>query len=186
MPSDFEINYHDFIVCFSISIARSNGTKSCEKWRLRSGSLTRIWLSVLGNQSFCVFLPIFQVPDSGNYTFYLSCDNWCELWTFDVDEDGMENRDTKSEESLTKQPIIAFDTWTGHLQWNKWATHERDIESFFLNSELFCLLSGMLLFPLNLHCLSLFFSKGTQVKCRNQFFLTNVVFIKWRSLCVKL
>ena len=43
----------------------------------------------------------------------------------------------------------------------------------------------MLLFTLNLHSLSVF-SKGIQIKCRNQFFLTNVVFIKWRSLCVKM
>ena len=135
------------------------------------------------NQYICVFLPCFQVPDSGSYTFYVSCDDWCELWKNDVHEDGIENRDKKSEES--KQPIIALYAWTGYLQWDKWATHERDAESFFLNSDSFCLLSGMLLFPLNLHSLLLFF-QGTQIKCRNQFFLTNVVFIKWRSLCVKL
>ena len=63
------------------------------------------------------FLPCFQVPDSGSYTFYVSCDDWCELWKNDVDEDGIENRDKKSEES--KQPIIALYTWTGYLQWDK-------------------------------------------------------------------
>ena len=78
-----------------------------------------MWSSILSNQYICVFLPCFQVPDSGNYTFYVSCDNLCELWKYDVDEDGIENRDKKSEESLTKQLIIAVYAWTGYLQWNK-------------------------------------------------------------------
>ena len=69
---------------------------------------------------------IFQVPDSGNYTFYVSCDDWCELWMYDVLEYGTENQNEKAEESLTKQPIIAVYAWTGRLQWNKWATHKRD------------------------------------------------------------
>ena len=77
-----------------------------------------MWSSILSNQYVCVFLPCFQVPDSGNYTFYLSCDNWCELWKYDVDEDGI-NWNKKSEESLSKQPLIALGAWTEYLQWNK-------------------------------------------------------------------
>ena len=62
-----------------------------------------------------------QVPDSGNYTFYVSCDDWCELWKYMyyVDEFGMENQNKKTEESLTKKPIIALYAHTLHLQWNK-------------------------------------------------------------------
>ena len=60
-----------------------------------------------------------QVPDTGNYTFYVSCDDWCELWKYDVDEYGIENRSAKAEEILTNQPIIAVYAWTGRLQWNK-------------------------------------------------------------------
>ena len=67
----------------------------------------------------CVFLPCFQVPDSGSYTFYVSCDDWCELWKYDVDEDGIDKQDMKSEEGLTKQPIIVLGAWTEYLQWNK-------------------------------------------------------------------
>ena len=62
---------------------------------------------------------ILQVPDSGNYTFYVSCDDWCELWKYDVHEYDTENRNKKADEGLTKQPIIDFDAWTGYLQWNK-------------------------------------------------------------------
>jgi len=106
----------------------------------RNCSTAIIWLSIFINQYTSVILPcywncevwiILQVPDSGNYTFYLSCDDWCELWKYDVAEYGIENWNKKSEESLTKQPIIALYAYTGHLQWNKWATHERYFESYF-------------------------------------------------------
>ena len=71
---------------------------------------------------------IFQVPDSGNYTLYVSCDDWCELWKYDVDEHGIEERKKRNEESLPKQPIIEVYQATGHLEWNKWATYECDFE----------------------------------------------------------
>jgi len=73
----------------------------------------------VGNNYVQRLTSYLQVPDSGNYTFYVSCDDWCELWKYDVDEYGTESRNTKAEESLTKQLIIAFKSWTGHLQWNK-------------------------------------------------------------------
>ena len=39
---------------------------------------------------------------------------------YDVDASGIENWNKKAgEESLTKQPIIVVNDWTGHLQWNK-------------------------------------------------------------------
>ena len=72
--------------------------------------------SLLKNREVCIIL---QVPDSGNYTFYVSCDDWCELWKYDVDEYGLDNWNKTAEESLTKQPIIEVNAWTGHLEWNK-------------------------------------------------------------------
>jgi len=66
-----------------------------------------------------------QVPDSGNYTLYVSCDDLCELWKYDVDEHGIENKNQKAEESLTKQPIIAVDQSTGHLEWNKYPDRQK-------------------------------------------------------------
>ena len=62
---------------------------------------------------------ILQVPDSGNYTFYVSCDDWCELWKYDVDEHGIEKRKKTTEESLNGARIIAAYQWTGHLEWSK-------------------------------------------------------------------
>ena len=100
-------------------MARSNYTKSCEN-DVCGVVLQQEFGSILSIQYICFFfLPCFQVPDSGNYTFYVSCDDWCELWKYDVDEDGIENRDKKFEEDLTKQPIIARYAYTEYLQWDK-------------------------------------------------------------------
>ena len=109
-------------------------------------------LCYLSYQYICVFLLCFQVPDSGNYTFYVSCDDWCELWMYDVDKFGMENQNKKFEESLTKKPIIALYAWTGHLQWNKLATHKHVFESFFINLNIF---TGIL-YSFLLFCLAFF------------------------------
>lgn len=68
---------------------------------------------------YCGVCIILQVPDSGSYTFYMSCDDWCELWMYDVDEYGTENRDKTAGESFVEEPIIVFHVWTGHLEWNK-------------------------------------------------------------------
>ncbi|KAJ7380781.1 Peptidase inhibitor 16 [Desmophyllum pertusum] len=61
-----------------------------------------------------------QVPESGNYTFYVSCDNVCELWKYDVNENGIDEDSNKAEESVTKQPIIIVKKWTKYLQWNRY------------------------------------------------------------------
>ena len=98
---------------------RSNKTKSCEN-DVCGVVLQQEWWRVFCKVNTYVFFSLcFQVPDSGNYSFYASCDDWCELWKYDIDEDGIENRDKKSEKSLTKQPIIALYAYTGYLQWNK-------------------------------------------------------------------
>ncbi|XP_022810271.1 uncharacterized protein LOC111347272, partial [Stylophora pistillata] len=60
-----------------------------------------------------------QVPESGNYTFYVACDDLCELWIHDVTEDCIETVDRKSEKTVSRQPIITIERWTGHQQWDK-------------------------------------------------------------------
>ncbi|PFX12464.1 Neuropilin-1 [Stylophora pistillata] len=59
-----------------------------------------------------------QVPESGNYTFYVACDDLCELWIHDVTEDCIETVDRKSEKTVSRQPIITIERWTGHQQWD--------------------------------------------------------------------
>ena len=123
-------------------MARIPPWKSCENGVYRVVIQQEFgWVikTILSNQYISVFLPCFQVSDTGNYTFYLSCDDWCELWKYDVDQFGIENRKKKAEQSLIKKPIIALYKWTWHLQWNKWATHEHVFESFFLNLNMFTL-----------------------------------------------
>lgn len=62
---------------------------------------------------------LLQAPESGNYTFYVSCDDLCELWMHDVTEEGIESFDKKSERTVSKQPIITVERWTDHHQWDK-------------------------------------------------------------------
>ena len=113
LPSDFELEP------FAIKMARFSPTKSCKNGVY--GVVLHKNFVEYSQQSvyICVFVPCFQVPDSGNYTFYVSCDNWCELWKYDVDEFGMESWKKKAEENLTKKLIIALYAWTRHLEWNK-------------------------------------------------------------------
>ena len=87
-----------------------------------SSAIAISWVFLVVNTPALFFLEksiILQVPDSGNYTFYVSCDDLCELWKYDVDEHGFENKNEKADESLANQPIIVVDQWTGHLEWNK-------------------------------------------------------------------
>ncbi|KAL9987564.1 hypothetical protein ACROYT_G001896 [Oculina patagonica] len=60
-----------------------------------------------------------QVPESGNYTFYVSCDDFCELWKQDIAEDGIEKEDKKAEGSVAKQPIISTKRVTAHNEWDR-------------------------------------------------------------------
>ncbi len=68
---------------------------------------------------FSEFQIILQVPESGNYTFYVSCDDFCELWKQDVTEDGIEKEDKKAEGSVAKQPIISTKRVTAHNEWDR-------------------------------------------------------------------
>ena len=172
------------------------------------------------------------MPDSGNYTFYVSCDDWCELWKHDVDKHGIEKRNKKAEK------IIAVYQATGYLEWNKYATQKRDLENIsfccccrcwcFPTCHLSLVTCHLSLVTCHLSLVTCHLSlvtchlslvtchlslvtkssvmfivtsysfgvgnpyinspifEGTQnAKCRNQFFWTNVVFIKWRFLCTK-
>ncbi|XP_022807966.1 uncharacterized protein LOC111344968 [Stylophora pistillata] len=65
-----------------------------------------------------------QVPESGNYTFYVACDDLCELWIQDVTEDGIETVDKKSEKTVSRQPIITIERRTGHQQWDKYKAQQ--------------------------------------------------------------
>ena len=62
----------------------------------------------------------------------MSCDDWCELWKYDVDEHGIGKKKKSTEESLNRERIIAAYQWTGRLEWNKLATYERDLEFIYL------------------------------------------------------
>ena len=112
---------YNILVPFAIKMARSCPKKSCENDVY--GVVLQLEFGILSNQYTFVLFPCFvynlQVPDTGNYIFYVSCDDWCELWKYNVDEYGIEKRNKKAEKSLTKRPIIAVYAWTGHLEWNK-------------------------------------------------------------------
>lgn len=73
-----------------------------------------------------------QAPESGNYTFYVACDDLCELWMHDVTEKGIETVDKKSEKTVSKQPIITVERWTDHQQWDKYKAQQTS-QPIFLN-----------------------------------------------------
>ena len=50
----------------------------------------------------------FVAPETGNYTFYMSCSKSCELYT------------TGDEDTKNKSKIIELDKATWHNQWNKY------------------------------------------------------------------
>ena len=61
-----------------------------------------------------------QVETSGNYTFYMACDDMCELWKFDVHEDGMDDKLDEDENAVQKSDRLMFlPKFTGHLEWKR-------------------------------------------------------------------
>jgi len=60
------------------------------------------------------FFPFLKVPESGNYTFYVACDDACELWL-----DTFENSD--SDEELGKILLVEMQQRykTSHNQWDR-------------------------------------------------------------------
>ena len=67
-------------------------------------------------KSIILFFPFFvsrKVPVSGNYTFFVACDDTCELWLH------TESEKIKDDESSGKLRLIKLDSWTAHNQWDK-------------------------------------------------------------------
>lgn len=61
-----------------------------------------------------VFFFFVKVPESGNYTFYVSCDDACELWLHTF-----ENSNDDEEIGKILLAEIQQEYSTGHNQWNK-------------------------------------------------------------------
>ena len=67
-------------------------------------------------KSIILFFPFFvsrKVTESGNYTFFVACDDTCELWLH------TESEKIKDDESSGKLRLIKLDSWTAHNQWDK-------------------------------------------------------------------
>ena len=78
-------------------------------------------LNVLFLESSSYFLPpcLFKVPESGNYTFYVACDDVCELW-LDTGQVGQHVVYNEGEET-GKVLLAKLDEGyrTDHNQWDK-------------------------------------------------------------------
>ena len=69
--------------------------------------------------NYLTFFPFFvsrKVSESGNYTFFVACDDTCELWL----RTEREEHDEKMEdnEASGKLLLIKLDYRTEHNQWN--------------------------------------------------------------------
>ena len=60
-----------------------------------------------------------KVPESGNYTFFVACDDTCELWLRTEGEFEEHVDKIKDEEAYGKLLLIKLDSRTDHNQWNK-------------------------------------------------------------------
>ena len=70
--------------------------------------------------NYLIFSPFFisrKVSESGNYTFFVACDDTCELSLRTEREEHLEQMEDK--EASGKQLLIKLDHWTHHNQWNK-------------------------------------------------------------------
>ena len=67
------------------------------------------------------FFPFFfisrKVSESGNYTFFVACDDTCELSLRTEREEHLEQMEEN--EASGKQLLIKLDHGTHHNQWNK-------------------------------------------------------------------
>ncbi|XP_048583834.1 uncharacterized protein LOC5504590 isoform X1 [Nematostella vectensis] len=57
-----------------------------------------------------------QVPFTGNYTFYISCDDQCELWKFDVEDEGIGYQPIPGD-MKRMSPLTKADQRTAYNQW---------------------------------------------------------------------
>ena len=73
----------------------------------------------LASQSFYFFIFFVsrKVPESGNYTFFVACDDTCELWLHTESEEHVEK--IKDDESSGKLRLIKLEDRTAHNQWDK-------------------------------------------------------------------
>ena len=58
-----------------------------------------------------------EVSESGNYTFFVACDDTCELWLRTEREEHFDK--IKDNEASGKLLLIKLDDRTDHNQWNK-------------------------------------------------------------------
>ena len=65
-----------------------------------------------------IFFMFLKVPENGNYTFYIACDDVCELWldTSHVDQPSA-NEDDETGKVLLARLNQGY--WTDHNQWDK-------------------------------------------------------------------
>ena len=67
------------------------------------------------------FLPpcLLKVPETGNYTFYVACDDVCELWlhTGQQGQSAVDNEDEETGKVLLAK--LDYGYWTDHNQWDK-------------------------------------------------------------------
>ena len=71
--------------------------------------------------NYLTFFPFFfisrQVSESGNYIFFVACDDTCELWLRTEREEHVEKMEDN--EASGKLLLIQLDYRTHHNQWNK-------------------------------------------------------------------
>lgn len=64
------------------------------------------------------FSNVLQPSQSGNFTFYLACDDGCDLWIHKVYETGL---DVKEENNVGFEvPNMRLRKYTSHQQWDKY------------------------------------------------------------------
>ena len=62
---------------------------------------------------------IFKVPVSGNYTFYVACDDVCELWLYSPQVNKLASGNDDEETGKIILAKITQGYLTDHNQWDK-------------------------------------------------------------------
>ena len=67
------------------------------------------------------FLPprLFKVYETGNYTFYVACDDVCELWLHTGQQGQFAVDDENEETGKVLLAKLDYGYWTDHNQWDK-------------------------------------------------------------------
>ena len=85
--------------------------------RIRWQGVTLLPMSIILLVS--LFFVSRKVPESGNYTFFVACDDTCELWLRTEGEFEEHVDKIKDEGAYGKLLLIKLDSLTDHNQWNK-------------------------------------------------------------------